>query len=263
MRSYIVCNWKMHPSSFDKARELLGAYNKLFRVSRGKQSGGSLVTQIVICPPFLYFQLFDEKRGRNISLGAQNIFFRDGEGSYTGQISARMVREFGAEYVLIGHGEVRRLGEGSSSILLKVQHALRRGIKPIICVGYQDHVRETRHIITHFSADEVQKMIFAYEPTDAVGTGNPETPEVVARAVHDIKRLIFKRFKKKYFLGLVGIGGSKYLVPRPPILYGGSVTPDNYKRYIANSDVDGFVIGKESLNAESIKKIADALEGKQ
>ncbi len=256
MKYYLVCNWKMNPSSFDKAKDLILNYNKLFRSKRGKKNND---TQIILCPPYVYFQLLDEKRSKNIKLGAQDIFW-EGAGPYTGQISAKMVREFGAEYVLVGHSELRRVGNNEEIINVKIREALRKHIIPIVCVGYSDHIKETKSIISNFSAEEVNRIIFAYEPVEAVDTLNPASFEKVSKSVREIKKIIFGRFKRKNFWGLINIGGKKRLIPRPAILYGGSVNPSNCEQYLYNADISGFVIGRESLKPENIKKIAEKME---
>jgi len=256
MKYYLVCNWKMNPYSFNKAKELIISYNKLFR-SKKKKSKKNLI-EIIICPPYLYFQLVDERRSKAIKLGAQDIFW-ESKGPYTGKISARMIKEFGAEYVIIGHSELRRLGDTENLVNMKIREALKRNIIPLVCIGYDNYLKELKSVVNSFSADEINRMIFAYEPIEAIGTGMPASIQEVERAVKEMKKTIYKRFRRKYFLGLVRLGGKKSFIPRPPILYGGSVNPENCEMYIHNIDIQGFVIGKESLKPESIKKIAEKI----
>ncbi len=252
MRYYFICNWKMYPSSFDKARSLLTDYNKLF-VPTKKENW--INKKIVICPPAPFFQLFDEKRLHTIKLGSQNIFWKSA-GNYTGQISARMVKDFGAEYTIIGHSELRSSGDSDLIINLKIKEALKYYITPIICVGYKDFLRETLNILNSISSEEVNKMIFADEPIEAIGSSNPEDPLKVEKAIRQIKKLIYQRFRKKFFVKVFGLGGNKSNIPKPAILYGGSVNVQNYKKYLSISDLGGFIIGRESLNPTNIKEIA-------
>ena len=251
VRYYIICNWKMNPSSFEKARALLMDYNKTFGLEKKEKW---INKRIVVCPPSVYFQLFDEQRKMMIKLGAQNIFWKSA-GSYTGQVSAKMVKNFGGEYTIIGHSENRALGEHDGIINLKIEEALKNYITPIVCVGYRDHIRETRSVVNYFSAEELNRMVFAYEPKDAVGTSNPASPERVAEVIRNIKKTIFKKFKQRYILGVINLSGKKRLVPHPAILYGGSVNILNYKDYTGIPDLGGFVVGRESFNPENIKEI--------
>ena len=257
MTYYVVCNWKMNPSSFDKAKEFIGHYNKIASSKKGAKAKNAV--KLIVCPPFVYFQLFDEKRSRRIELGAQDIFFKDA-GPYTGKISSKMVKEFGAQFVIVGHSALRRMGDNEEIVNIKIRESLKKGLTPVVCVGTFDYFRETRNIINSFSAEEVNKMVFAYEPIEAVGTLHPASPEKTAKVVREIKKMIYKRFKRKGFLGLVNLGGKKYLVPKPPILYGGSVNPANCELYLHNTDISGFVIGAESLRPEGIKKIVEKIE---
>ena len=242
----------MYPSSFDKARSLLTDYNKLFTPTKKENW---INKKIVICPPAPFFQLFDEKRLRTIKLGSQNIFWKSA-GNFTGQISARMAKDFGAEYVIIGHSELRVNGDSDLVINLKIKEALKYYITPVVCVGHKDFLRETLNVLNSFSAEEVGKMIFAYEPVEAVGSNNPEDPVKVGKAIRQMKKLIYQRFRKKFFVRVFGLGGNKNPIPKPAILYGGSINAQNYKNYTSISDLGGFVIGRESLNPTNIKEIA-------
>ncbi|MDD5731810.1 MAG: triose-phosphate isomerase [Patescibacteria group bacterium] len=252
MRYYFICNWKMYPSSFGKARALLADYNKFFTPTKKENW---INKKIVVCPSAPFFQLFDEKRTHTIKLGSQNIFWKS-TGNYTGQISARMAKDFGVEYVIIGHSELRANGDTDILVNLKIKEALKYYITPIVCVGHKDYLRETLNVLNDFSSDEVNKMIFAYEPIEAIGTNNPEDPEKVEKAVRQIKKLIYQRFRKKLFVRMFGLGGNKNNIPKPAILYGGSVNLQNYKKFLSIPDLSGFVVGRESLNPSNIKEIA-------
>ncbi|MBI2448172.1 triosephosphate isomerase [Candidatus Microgenomates bacterium] len=247
----------MSPSSFAKAKGLMAAYNKALTGRKNQKSQGK--AEVIICPPFLYFQMVDERRSRLMHLGAQNVFWK-GQGPYTGQISARMVNEFGAEYVLVGHSESRRLGDTDVIVATKVREILKNNMTPIICVGYKDFVRETKSIVNNFSAEEIGNMFFAYEPIGSIGTLKPAHPEQVGKAIRSIKNIIFRRFRRKYFFGMVGIGGSKNMVPQPVVLYGGSINGENFRDYLEMSELSGFIIGRESFRPESLKKMVQKIE---
>lgn len=258
MQYYIVCNWKMSPSSFVKAKALMTQYNKLLRPA--KKGRGLSLPRVVVCPPFLYYQFVDEKRTSVIHLGAQDIFWKS-KGRFTGKISAPMVQEFGAGYVIVGHTELRALGDTDELVVLKIREALKHKLTPIVCVGYRDWKRESKALLTHFSADEMDRIIIAYEPKEAVGTLTALSAEEVGKVVYDIKKMIYRRFRKKRFLGIVGIGTQKEFIPKTPILYGGNVTAANHKEYIEISGVNGFMLGRESLNPQGVKTIYQTMEG--
>jgi len=257
MKHYIVCNWKMSPSSFAKTKVLVAQYNKVLKPSKKAKIGNEV--DIVICPPFLYFQYIDEKRNKHLKLGAQNVFWQ-GKGPYTGQISAAMVKEFGAGFVIVGHTELRRLGDTEEMVFLKIREVLKQGLTPIVCVGYSDWLKEVRNLITNFSAEEINKMMIAYEPREAIGSETALPAQKVAHVTYTIKKLIYKRFKRKRFLGIVGIGSQKELIPKPPLLYGGGVTAENFMSYINEGGVQGFMVGRESLKPDSIAKMSQKLE---
>lgn len=257
MRYYFICNWKMNPAGFDKARSLLGDYNKLFNPTRKEKW---LNKKIIVCPPFVYFQLFDEDRNRSIRLGSQNIFWKS-KGNYTGQVSARMVRDFGAEYVLIGHSELREAGDNEIIIKEKIKEALKFGITPVVCLGYGDYVKELLNIINNFSAEDVNKMIIAYEPVSAVGTGNFLSHDKLNNVIRNIKRIIYRKFRRKFFSRVFNLGANKSFIPHPAILYGGSVNVQNYKKYLNISDLSGFVLGRESLEPKNVKEIITGFGG--
>jgi len=256
MKYYVVCNWKMNPSSFDKAKGLIDCYNKTLR-SRKSKNGNTV--KLIVFPPFVYFQLIDERRSKAIELGAQDIFWK-GSGPYTGKISASMVKEIGAQFVIVGHSSLRRLGDSEEVVNMKIREALKKNLTPIVFVGTYDYAKETRSVSSNFSAEEINKMIFTYEPVEAVGTLNPAPSDKVARAIREIKKIIYKRFRRKNFWGLVSLGGRKYLIPKPMILYGGSIDPNNCETYLHDTDVGGFVIGRESLKPKSIEKIIEKIE---
>lgn len=251
MRYYLICNWKMNPSSYDKARTLLTAYNKILSSNKRERWANK---RVVVCPPYLYFHLFDEQRARMIKLGAQDVFWKSG-GSYTGKVSAKMAKDFGVEYAIIGHSELRIMGDNNLIVNLKIKEALRNGITPVVCVGYKDYRIETRNIVGAFSAEEVNRMIFAYEPYDAIGSKNPASVDRVALSIRQIRKVIVRKFRRKAVLKFVGLGSKKDIIPRPAILYGGSVSVENYKEFLTIPDLNGFVLGRESLKPQSVNEI--------
>ena len=249
----------MNPSSYSKARSLLADYNKVFTLEKRERWTNK---RLVVCPPSIYYQLFDEQRKLNIKLGGQNIFWKS-SGSYTGQISAKMLKNFGGEYVILGHSENRALGEHDGIINLKIDDALKNYITPIVCVGYRDCLKEARSVINYFSEEELNRIIFAYEPHGAIGSSSPASPENVALVMRKIKKMIFKKFKEKYIFGAINLTGKKRIIPRPAIIYGGSVDINNYKNYLTIPDLGGFILGRESFNPQNIKEMLLEIDRKE
>ncbi len=241
----------MNPSSFDKARSLLSAYNKILSENKKEKWANK---RVVVCPPYLYFHLFDQMRSRMIKLGAQDVFWKS-SGSYTGKVSAKMAKDFGVEYAIIGHSELRVMGDSNLVVNLKIKESLRNGIIPVICVGYKDFRVETRNVVNAFSAEDINKMIFAYEPHEAIGSDNPASVDKVAYSIRQIRKTIFRKFRRKAVLKFVGLGSKKDIIPRPAVLYGGSVNIDNYKNFLAIPDLNGFILGRESLKPNSVSEI--------
>lgn len=255
MRYYLVCNWKMSPSSFLKARGLLDLYNKEFS-SQKRESW--LNRRLVVCPPFTYFQLLEESRKTQIRLGSQDIAW-NGKEMQTGKISGKMLKNFGTSYVLIGHSELRDDGDSEYRVLLKIKEAIKNSIIPIVFLGHSDYIKEVRSVLNSFGADQVNKMIFVYEPRSSIGKDRPSDPDDVAEAIREIKKNIYIRFKKSFFSRMTGIGSRNHLMPHPAILYGGSVDANNYKKFLKIPDLNGFVVGRESMFPGNLKKIFEDL----
>uniref|UniRef100_A0A7C4R614 Triosephosphate isomerase n=1 Tax=candidate division CPR3 bacterium TaxID=2268181 RepID=A0A7C4R614_UNCC3 len=252
MRYYFICNWKMNPTSFAKAKSLLNDYNKIFTPSKKEKW---INKKIIVCPSFLNFQLFDQNRSRTIHLGSQDIFWSSKINS-TGKISAKMIKDFGAEYVIIGHSELRSNGDNEFIIREKIKESLRFGITPVVCLGYRDYIKELLTIINNFLPEEINKMILAYEPREFIGSDNSANPKKVEEAVRNIKKIIYRKFKRNILFRFFSLGSKRNTIPRPAIIYGGSVNIVNYTDYINIPDLGGFIIGRESLNPENIKHIA-------
>lgn len=228
-KKILIANWKLNPLSLVQAKALLSAVNK----TKSKH-------EVVICPPYVYIGLLKTK----FKLGVQDLFWQD-SGAYTGQISGPMLKEFNAKYAIIGHSELRAIGESDHEINLKLQAALRNKIIPILCVGYGVTASDTEEDILFniqsqlangledISKENLSKIIVAYEPVWAIGTGKAADPEHAERVAMFIK-IKFKISK---------------------VLYGGSSNADNAKSFLEKSHIDGLLIGGASLIAEDFKKI--------
>jgi len=208
----------------------------------------------VICPPFTNLtEVAKIVQGTNIGLSAQNIYWED-SGAYTGEISSPMLKELGCQYVIIGHSERRAyFGETNETVNKKIKAALAHNLTPIVCVGevleqrengktfdvVKDHVFRALEGILEADA---KKIIIAYEPVWAIGTGKTATPEQ-AQEVHAFIRGLLKELYNEEVASAIRIQ------------YGGSVKPDNAKDLLAKEDIDGALVGGASLKIDSFVKI--------
>ncbi len=209
---------------------------------------------ILVCPPFTALSVVSDVVGEsNISLGAQNIYFED-SGAYTGEISASMLKDCGCTHVIIGHSERRTIfNESDELINKKVKKAIEADLTPILCIGEKLEEREankTFEVITSqlegdlmdIDIESMKKIIIAYEPVWAIGTGKTATAEQAQEAHVFIRNLI----KEKY---------DSDVADETIILYGGSMKPSNVEELISQPDVDGGLIGGASLDAESFTEL--------
>jgi triosephosphate isomerase len=212
--------------------------------------------EIVICPPFTNLHAaVDAAKGSRIQIGAQNCFWEK-EGAYTGEVAAPMVKAAGCSHVIIGHSERRQyFGETDETVLKRTVAALGAGLTPIVCVGERLEEREggrTADVlsaqvqggIAGLSPDQFAKIIIAYEPVWAIGTGKTATPDIAA----DAHRVIREQVKAKF--GAEVAAGVR-------ILYGGSVKPDNVKSLMAQPEIDGSLVGGASLKPEDFASIVN------
>ncbi len=248
MKKIIIANWKMTPSTIREARELF------VKISRA--AGKLRNAKVVVCPPFVYLGLFS--KNSKVGLGGQDVFWEEG-GSYTGEISASMLKSLNAKYVIIGHSERRRLGETNEMVNQKIKQALKYGFKVIFCVGESERDESENYL--QFIKEEVIKgfeqvpvrlfkdLIVVYEPIWAISSAkkfgkvffHADTPENVFQMGTYIKRVIVSAFGKN--------AGSV------PILYGGSVDAKNAVDFLVKGNVDGFLVGRTSWNAEEFGEL--------
>ncbi len=241
----IVGNWKMNKT----VTESIALIKDLLDLIKGYQE-----TEVVICPPFTSLWVARELiEGSNIFLGAQNVYFQN-EGPYTGEISARMLQNIGCSYVILGHSERREyFQETSQEVAKKVRQALAYGIKPIVCVGEKLEERESgkaeeivreelEAIFSILKTPDTEKVVFAYEPIWAIGTGKSATPSDANEMIKYIRELIKNEYDNK-------------IAEEMRILYGGSVNPENIKSMMAESDIDGALVGGASLQAVTFSQL--------
>ena len=240
-------NWKM----FKTPAETIAFFEK-FRPLVEKAEH----CEIVICPPFTNLAAaVDAAKGSRIQVGAQNIAWAN-DGAFTGEISGAMINATGATYTIIGHSERRQyFGETDETVLKRTQAALDAGLTPIVCVGERLEDREcggTEAVligqcqkgIAGLTEQQFAKIIIAYEPVWAIGTGKTATPEMAADAHRTIRGHIREKFGKE--------AGDAVR-----ILYGGSVKPDNVKTLMAQPEIDGSLVGGASLDPASFAGIVN------
>jgi triosephosphate isomerase len=209
---------------------------------------------IVVAPTFLSVHAAaDAARGSNIGIGAQNVH-GEREGAFTGEVSAVMIREAGAQFVIIGHSERRTLfGETDGGVNKKMHAVLTAGLTPIVCIGEtldQRDKNETMAVLDRqikdgldgVTGDQLSKMVIAYEPVWAIGTGRNATPQQAGEAHFHIRQRL-----KQWF----GLDASD----RCRVLYGGSVKPENIAKLIAEPDVDGALVGGACLDPKVFSAI--------
>ena len=247
MRKTIIAgNWKMNASK-DSVKSLIGG------ILSGMEGVNS---EVLVCVPFPYLSQVELLiEGSNLKLGAQNININP-SGAFTGEISADMIKDFGAKHVIVGHSERRSLyGETSSVVAKKTKAALDAGMTPLLCVGETLEHRQSgkteavveeqiNAVIELLGIDSFHNIIVAYEPVWAIGTGMTATPEQ-AQAVH-----LFIR-------NLLG-ESSENIAQKTPILYGGSMNAGNAVELISCPDIDGGLIGGAALKAEDFLQICKA-----
>ena len=251
MRRYVIAgNWKMNftPS------EATAFINEIKPMVEGKNN-----CDIIFCAPFVTIaSAMEAAKGSNIKIGAQNVHFEE-KGAFTGEISAKMLKEIGVEYVIIGHSERRQyFGETDHTVNLRTKAALAAGLKVLLCLGEVKEERlagitdevvamQTKLDLAGISKDELKNVIIAYEPVWAIGTGLTATPEQADETCGVIRGVIGE---------LYGADAAEEII----IQYGGSMNDKNAEELLSKVNVDGGLIGGASLVAEKFTAIVDAAQ---
>jgi triosephosphate isomerase len=250
---FIAGNWKM----FKTVRETVAFVTDL-RAAVADVTG----VQIVVAPPFLGVHAAVQALGDSvIGVAAQDVYWEK-EGAFTGEVSAHMIKDAGAHFVIIGHSERRQLfGESDVMVNRKVTAAMANGLTPIVCVGETLDERERNETLAVLDrqlkaglegvqADRLQSIVIAYEPVWAIGTGRNATAAQAQEAHAHIRTRLRQWF-----------GGDA--AERCRILYGGSVKPGNIRELIAEPDVDGALVGGASLEVKSFADIVKSSESRK
>ena len=241
----VVGNWKMNKLPKEGSSFVEESVNLLLDVER---------VQVIFCPPFT--GLLGMNLEHPFSLGSQNCHW-EGQGAFTGEISTRMLKDCGVSYVIVGHSERRQIFfETNDWIKWKMGAVVDAGLIPIFCIGETLEQRksgQTDQVLAQQLQDgfkmvnSFKKMVIAYEPVWAIGTGISAKIDQVKDAHLQIKNILSKQFPKNILTDF-------------PILYGGSVTPDNAEELISVPGVDGFLIGGASLNIDSFTSIVRTVD---
>jgi triosephosphate isomerase len=244
-KKLLAANWKMYKTP-DQARDFFVRFLPLV--------AGHDRDEIVICPPFVNLAVaVASAQGSTVAIGGQNLHWEK-EGAYTGEISAGMLVAALCSHVIIGHSERRQyFGESDDTVNLKLKAALEADLTPIVCVGEVLEEREAgltedvlrRQCVRAFhkvSTKKAGKLVIAYEPVWAIGTGKTATPQMAADAHALIRGEAGKTFGEEF-------------AARLRILYGGSVKPENAKALMAQEEIDGALVGGASLEPNSFAAI--------
>jgi triosephosphate isomerase len=240
---YLIANWKMNLPP-----EGVGPY--LSAVAGGTQDGVTMV----IAPPFPFLKDVIS-HASTLGVGAQNCSDQS-SGAFTGEVAPSMIRDCGATYVILGHSERRTLfHEHDATVAKKLALAIETGLTPVLCIGEDLKVRDAGHV-ARFLAEQIkataiphleqtERIILAYEPIWAIGTGRNASGPMVAETLYDIRHALERFWPERW--------------SKTPILYGGSVTPDNVADLVQRGNVDGFLVGGASLSSEKFLAIGRGL----
>ncbi len=243
----IAGNWKMYKTAGQAVQLVRDVWNHIEDVED---------IEVVVCPPFTALRSIStmiEADSMAIGLGAQDMYWEE-EGAYTGEVSPLMLKDLGVKYVIIGHSERREyFGETDETVNKKVKSALAHGLLPIMCVGetLDEHDKgkteakvetQVQGGLSEVKADDVSKIVVAYEPIWAIGTGRTATAENANDVIRHIRAVL-------------GAMYSPSVANIVRIQYGGSVKPENISMFMKESDIDGALVGGASLEAESFTQI--------
>jgi triosephosphate isomerase len=250
-KKFVAGNWKMN-TTLAEAKSLASA------IAKGVGTDDRVT--VAVCPPFPWLvPVAEVLKGSAVALGAQDVY-SEKKGAFTGEVSPAMLIETGCKYVLVGHSERRHvLGESDAIVNHKVHTALEEGLHVILCVGETLAERERnlkervfqRQVLAACAGltdEQFSRLVFAYEPVWAIGTGKVATPEQAQEAHANI------RSRMQMFYG-------EKIASALPILYGGSVTAENAAGLVNLPDVDGVLVGGASLKADSFLAIVKAAQG--
>jgi triosephosphate isomerase len=246
-KKLIVANWKMNPATAENAKEIITEIKNKFKNLKD--------VRLVVCPPFIFLNEVAKTTSlsKEIFLGAQDVFIGEGA-SHTGEVGVKLLKKAGVEYVIVGHSERRESLDSDLIVKEKMLESLKEGFKVILCVGererneHGDHYHEVKKQIVDALAKLPKKLIknlvIAYEPVWAIG--KPENEAIKPEQLHEITIFI-----KRLISDILGAKETNKI----KILYGGSVTKNNAKEIFKKGNVDGLLIGRESLKVDNFLEL--------
>lgn len=249
-KKIVAGNWKMN----NDYQEGVALFSEIVNMVRDERKGDQ---EVVICAPFIHLHSLAQLASGHVKVGAQNCHQNE-NGAYTGETSAKMIASTGASYVIVGHSERRQyFGESNALLADKTQAALSQGLCPIFCIGETLEERNSGaffDVIAQqlsegtfgFAASDFEKIVLAYEPVWAIGTGLTASPE----QAQEIHAFIRAKIAEKY---------GQELADKTTILYGGSCNAKNAAELFAQKDIDGGLIGGASLKSRDFTDVVKAL----
>lgn len=236
-KKLIIGNWKMSPATLAEAKKLVS--------NTAKMATKLKKTTVVLAPSFVHISHFSTKKSK-ILWGAQDVCLKR-EGSITGEVSVRMLKDIKVEFVIIGHSERRSMGETNEIIAKKVVTSLAEGLKPVLCIGETvrdsegEYLKEIKTQLLECIADvkrgDMLDLVIAYEPVSSIGADEALSSHDIHTSVLYIRKVLAEHFSKDLALSAM-------------VLYGGSVNSDNAGDIIKNGGVDGLLVGRVSLGSE-------------
>ncbi|MES2470991.1 MAG: triose-phosphate isomerase [Patescibacteria group bacterium] len=245
----VIGNWKMNPLTVDEAKRIIQ--------STRKASAKLTRAEVVVCPPFPFISMALGKSER-MSVGAQDVF-TEPQGSYTGEVSAEMLKNMGLKYVIVGHSERRKKGETDQNVADKTKAVLRAGLTAVVCVGeevrdaqgaYLDTLRaQIKASLEGVQRKHTKQLVLAYEPVWAIGAKEAMTPQLVQEMGIFVRKILSDMYGQSEVMSV-------------PILYGGSVNFRNAKDIIVQGQVQGLLVGRESVNPPGFVELLKAVDQK-
>lgn len=247
-KKIIIGNWKMNPVTIEDAKSIFKATKSAAEKSKS--------LDVIVCPPFVYLSTVLKTESESVSIGSQDSFF-ESQGSFTGEISPLMLKNMGVKYSIVGHSEKRAKGDTDENISKKVAMLLDLGIKAILCFGEKERSEDGAHLdflknqiknsLNKVSRKNINNLIIAYEPVWAIGAKEAMQPA-------DIYEMSI--FIRKILSDLYGHDTAV----ATPVLYGGSVNFRNAAEIFTKGQIDGLLVGRESVNISGFKELLKAVD---
>lgn len=249
-KKIIVANWKMNPLNTKDAIKLFSSIKSTSQKNKK--------TSVVVCSPSIFLPVLSKYSSIKCALGAQNMHFET-NGAFTGEISAKMLKDSKVSYVILGHSERRAMGEDDIFINQKIKMAIKSGITPILCVGEKERTGDAWYLhavktqvdgcLEGLRPSDLAKIVIAYEPVWAIGKDSVRvaTPSECEEMVIYIRKVLSDKFGAKN-------------AQTPMIVYGGSVDSKEAQDFMMNGGIDGFLVGRASLNPKEFEKIVQIVD---